>query len=455
VTAAGAFTHGAPAHRDPSASAPAGAGESRIWSAYLTEQQKLLAQLSTRLLAVACVVGPFAFAGVLKAQSGTPSDALFGVWVHSSGFAISLVVLGFAASWGFPLMAGVLAGDMFSSEDRHGTWKTILTRSCTRAEIFAGKLLAAAMFSIGLLAVTALASLAAGVAMVSSQSLVDLSGVLISPSRCLELVLASWLSCALPLLAYTSLAVLLSVATRNGIVGVVGPLLVALVTQLLDLIGRGVVVHMLLIGSAFDGWHGLFASRHFYAPLAVCSVVSVAWIVGCLSASWLILRHRDFHGASEARGAGWLMPLRLVAVAVAIVAVLALAGNLGPPGVTAARLRGAIAPEFNSITLLQQQLIGRSIPAGAKLPIAPSCYRHSGKPQGPGDWSCTLNVYLPRLGAVPYEQAVVSYDVSVQSNGCYKAQSPPSFVGQQAMRDARGKTVVNPLFIVYGCFNIL
>ena len=40
----------------------------------------------------------------------TPSDALFGVWVHTSAFAISLVVLGFAANWGFPIVAGVLAG---------------------------------------------------------------------------------------------------------------------------------------------------------------------------------------------------------------------------------------------------------------------------------------------------------------------------------------------------------
>ena len=90
-----------------------------------------MAQLTTRILILVCAIGPLAFAVILKVQSGTPSDALFGVWVHSSGFAISLVILGFAGSWGFPIIAGVLAGDLFSSEDRHGTWKTILTRSCT------------------------------------------------------------------------------------------------------------------------------------------------------------------------------------------------------------------------------------------------------------------------------------------------------------------------------------
>jgi hypothetical protein len=37
----------------------------------------------------------------------------------------------------------------------------------------------------------------------------------------------------------------------------VGPIVVALATQLIDLIGKGVWVHLLLIGSAFDGMYGL------------------------------------------------------------------------------------------------------------------------------------------------------------------------------------------------------
>lgn len=451
MSATGAVAGGVPA---PAPAPVAGTG-SRVWDVCRTEQQKLIAQLATRVLALLCVIGPFAFAAILKVQSGTPSDALFGVWVHSSGFAISLVVLGFAGSWGFPLVAGVLAGDLFSSEDRYGTWKTVLTRSCTRGELFTGKVLAAMTFAVALVAVTAVSSLAAGVLLVGSASLVDLSGVLLSPGHAVALVLVSWVLCVLPTLAYTSLAVLFSVATRNGIVGVIGPALVALATQLLDLIGKGVWVHMLLIGSAFDGFHGLFTVHPFYGPLVVSSLVSLAWIAACLAAAWAILRRRDFLGASASGSAGWIAPVRVVAVAVCVIAVLALASNLGPVGVTAARLRDAIAPEFNNITLLQQQLIGRTAPAGAELAIQPNCNRHGGKPEGPGDWSCTLDVYLPQPGAVPFQQAPVTYDISVQSNGCYKAQSPPSFVGQQTMRDAHGDNVVNPLFVVYGCFNPL
>lgn len=64
-------------------------------------------------------------------------------------------------------------------------------------------------------------------------------------------------------------------------------------------------------------------------------------------------------------------------------------------------------------------------------------------------------MFIPQPGAQPFQQTPVTYDVSVTSDGCYKAQSPPSFIGQQSMRDAAGNSVVNPLYTIYGCFNVL
>jgi ABC-2 type transport system permease protein len=450
MTTAGAAVPGLPVAA-PVAPPVSGA----VASSYRTERRKLAALLSTRLLALLCALGPFAFAAVLGAQSGSPADTLFGVWVHSSGFAVSLVVLGFAGSWGFPLVAGVLAGDIFSAEDRYGTWKTVLTRSCARRDVFAGKALAAMTFALGLLAITAVSGLAAGLLLVGDQSLVGLSGQLITPGRALVLVLAAWALTALPALAFASLAILFSLATRSGIAGVLGPAIVALLTQLLGLVGKGVWVHTLLIGSAFDLWHGLFTSPPFFGPLAVSAVVCALWIAICLGASWLLLRRRDFAGTHVGQRPGWVRPIRIVAVVIAVVAVLAVAGNWGPVGVTAGRLQSRLTAEFNNGSLYQQRLIGRVVPAGARLDLRPYCFRHSGPREGPGDWSCTLTVFVPQLGAVPFQQTVVTYDVSVQANGCYKAESPPSFVGQQTMRTARGHTVVNPLFVIYGCFDPL
>jgi hypothetical protein len=256
------------------------------------------------------------------------------------------------------------------------------------------------------------------------------------------------------LLAYVSLAILFSTATRNGILGVLGPLLVALVTQLLDLIGKGVVVHELFIGSAFDGWHGLFTSHPFFGQVLVGSLVSVAWIAACLAASWRIMRRRDFLTGPSGRGASWTAPIKVVALSTAVVALLALGCSLGPTGVTAYRVADAVGREFNNVTLLQQQLIGRRVPANARLYVQPDCNRRAAKAIGPGDWNCTIYVYLPQPNSVPYELTSAEYDVSVQYNGCYKAQSPPAFLGGATMVDAAGRNVTNPLFIVYGCFNI-
>ena len=72
--------------------------------------------------------------------------------------------------------------------------------------------------------------------------------------------------------------------------------------------------------------------------------------------------------------------------------------------------------------------------------------------EGPGDdWTCTIRV----ASGTPGELETVGYDVSVESDGCYKATAPPTFVGQQTMSDAHGHTVVNPLFIIYGCFDVI
>jgi hypothetical protein len=232
-------------------------------------------------------------------------------------------------------------------------------------------------------------------------------------------------------------------------------LLVALVTQLLDLIGKGVIVHELLIGSAFDGWHGLFTSHPFFGQVLVGSLVSLIWIAACLAASWRIMRRRDFLTGVSGRGPSWTAPIKVVAISIVVVAVLAFGCGLGPTGVTAYRVAYAIGREFNNVTLLQQQLIGRRVPANARLYVQPNCNRRATKAVGPGDWNCTVYVYLPQTNAVPYQLTSVEYDVSVQYNGCYKAQSPPAFLGGATMTDAAGHSTTNPLFIVYGCFNIL
>lgn len=422
--------------------------------ALAAERRKLVAQLPVRILALACVIGPFAFGAVLKLQPGVPSDTLFGAWVHTSGFAISLVVLGFAGAWGFPVIAGVLAGDLFASEDRYGTWKTVLTRSRTRRDIFAGKVLACGAAAVVLLLIAAVSSLVAGVVFTGGQSLIGVSGTSVGAGSCWLLVSLSWLASVPPLLGFVSLAVLFSVATRNGIIGVLAPILIALVMQLLALFGSGVWVHQLLLGSAFDGWHGLFAAPRFYSQLEVSSLVSAGWIVACLAGSWLILRRRDFAGPPVARRAGWIVPLRAAVVSAALLALAAAGTSWGSSRITPGRVTAAITPAFNSLTTIQQIMLGRHVPPGSKLDQLSYCKRRGTQKVGPGDdWYCTFDVLIPELGAIPYQDTPITYDLSVRANGCYKAESPPLLVGPQTFKDAHHETVVNPLFTIYGCFD--
>src|SRR6185295_10166450 len=132
-----------------------------------------------------CVASPFAFAAAMRLQSTLPEDTLFGRSVKESGFASPLVVLGFAALWAFPVLSSVVGGDLFSAEDRYGTWTTLLTRSRSRAEMFAGKVLTAMGFSLLAVAVLAVSSVVAGVLVIGPRPLIDLSGALLPPAQAL------------------------------------------------------------------------------------------------------------------------------------------------------------------------------------------------------------------------------------------------------------------------------
>jgi ABC-2 type transport system permease protein len=438
------------------ATAPAGPRPTHGGTRYVyrAELRKLIAQPAARVLALVCMIAPFGFSAVLSLQSGLPADTLLGVWVHSSGYSLGFVVLGFCGYLGFPVIAGVLAGDVFSAEDRYDTWKSVLTRSRTRRELFAGKCLAVFALATALLVIVAVSSVLAGLLLGGGGTTVGLSGNFISGGDALGLLALSWLLSLPPLLAFVSLAVLLSAASRSGIVGVLGPVLAAFTMQLLSLVGTGSWMHVLLITTAFNDWHGVVTSPRFDAPLLIAVAVSLMWIGACLWGTWLILRRRDFAGPPVARRAGWLGPARTVAAAVAVVALLGLAGGLGPAAVTRVRLQDSLATAFERLTVLQQHELGRSVPNGARLEALTRCYRHAARSVGPGDdWSCTITLLHPSVTGSPLATTSVTYDTSVKSEGCYKAQAPPTFVGSQTMTDTRHQRVVNPLFVIYGCFD--
>jgi ABC-2 type transport system permease protein len=260
------------------------------------ECSKLAAQAKVRILLAICLVAPFGFAVAMRVQSSLPVDTLFGRAVKESGFAIALVVLGFAALWAFPAMASVVGGDLFSAEDRYGTWKTVLTRSRSRSEVFAGKALTALGFSSLALALLAGSSLAAGLLVIGGQPVIDLTGALVPPDQALTQVALSWASVLPAALAFTALATLLSVATRSSAAGIGLPVVLGLTMQLVAFIDIPEVARRLLITSAFGGWHGLLSEPAYYQPLVHGTTVSVAYVGICLIVAFRMLRQRDIAG---------------------------------------------------------------------------------------------------------------------------------------------------------------
>src|SRR5262249_61685420 len=99
-----------------------------LFDAIAWEAGKLSAQVRTRATLLLCLLAPIAVVLILKGQQPPPKDTLFGRYIHQSGFAVALLMLGFATQWVLPLLAAIVAGDIFASEDQNGTWKTALTR---------------------------------------------------------------------------------------------------------------------------------------------------------------------------------------------------------------------------------------------------------------------------------------------------------------------------------------
>jgi hypothetical protein len=140
----------------------------------------------------------------------------------------------------------------------------------------------------------------------------------------------------------------------------------------------------------------------------------------------------------------------LVAASAAVAAVAVLAG-CGPVDITRAKLQADFGPTFRNMYVLQQHLLGNTpLTVPARTSKASCSKGGTGTAdQGPGDnWVCLVDWPAPD-GHIEG----LGYEVSVKPEGCYTAQGPATYVGQQTMRAADGRSVPNPLFEFYGCLN--
>jgi ABC-2 type transport system permease protein len=262
-----------------------------MWRVELT---KMLAQLRVRVVVAGCVLGPLVVVVGLKVSNAVPGDTLFGIFVHESGFAFSLVILNWAGLWALPMSIALVAGDICSEEHRLGTWSLLLTRTRSRATVLGGKMLAAATYSVAITLLVGLATTVVGLLVIGHQPLVGLSGAVLSPRAALQATMGSWVSELAPVLAITAIAVLISVLSRNSWVGVLLTVAVVLAFNLGSLVSAIDPVRPLLPTTGLEAWHGLVRATGVYADQIRTSViVSLVWMAVCFGLSAAIFLRRD------------------------------------------------------------------------------------------------------------------------------------------------------------------
>ncbi|GCB44943.1 ABC transporter permease [Streptomyces sp. NL15-2K] len=416
---------------------------------YRFELVKLVSQWRIRLLVLACWIAPALFVAVVSRQSTLPTDTLFGRWMHATGWAGPLVMLGFAGTWALPLLTSVVAGDVFASEDRLGTWRHLLVAVRSPRRIFAAKALASLSVILLLVAGLACSSTVGGVVAVGDQPLAGLDGHLLAPSDAAGKVLLAWVCVLAPTLALAAIGLLGSVALGRSPMGLLLPALVALAMQLAQMLPLPVAVRLALPSYAFIAWNGLFTSPMQLGPLLIGIVVSLAWAVLATALAYVLFLRRDFtnptyDGSGRRAVTTGLLPLAaLVALTVTVVTV---ATPSTGSGIQQDKVQRSVATAFAHLYRLQTEQLNRPDVTEAQLRATAACDKGAGRlaAEGPGnDWRCVVSWHLPGVEATG--QAVYQLDVTADGRFVADGDGPKEVNGYFLVRTPIGDAP-NPLW---------
>ncbi|MFF8429438.1 ABC transporter permease [Streptomyces sp. NPDC016566] len=424
---------------------------------YRFELVKLVSQWRIRLLVLACWIAPALFVAAVSRQSTLPVDTLFGRWMHATGWAGPLVMLGFAGSWALPLLTSVVAGDVFASEDRLGTWRHLLVVVRSPRRIFAAKALASLTVLLLLVAGLACSSAAGGLLAVGNQPLVGLDGHLLTPADAAAKVLLAWVCVLAPTLALAGIGLLGSVALGRSPMGLLLPAGVALAMQLAQMMPVPAAVRLALPSYAFIAWNGLFTGPAQLGPLLIGIVVSLVWAVLSTASAYLLFVRRDFtnaayDGSGRRAVIGALPPAGVVALTVAVVA--ATTGATGS-GVEQDKVQRSLATAFAHLYRMQTKQLNRPDVTEAQLRATATCNKGSIRvaAEGPGnDWRCVVSWHLPGVEAAG--TAIYQLDVTPDGRFMADGDGPKEVNGYFLVRTPTGDAP-NPLWQFDGNVELL
>jgi ABC-2 type transport system permease protein len=425
---------------------------------YRFELVKLLSQWRIRLLVLSCWIAPALFVAVVSQQSSLPVDTLFGRWMNATGWAGPLVMLGFAGTYALPLLTSLVAGDVFASEDRLGTWRHLLVAVRSYRRIFVAKVLASFTVILVLVAGMAVSSAVGGLVAVGNRQLVGLDGHLLTPADAAGQVLLAWVCVLAPTLALAAIGLLGSVALGRSPMGLLLPAVVALAMALAQLLPLPVAIRLALPSYAFISWSGLFTSPAQLGPLLIGIGVSLVWAVTATALAYRLFLRRDFTNLNydgsgrRAITAGALPLVGLVGFAFAIIA--ASTPSLGS-GIEQDKVQRSLATAFAHLYRLQTKQFNRPDVTEAQLAVTAACNKGSGlvAAEGPGnDWRCVVSWHLPDVDAV----GSAIYQLAITSDGRFVADGdgPKEVNGYFQMRTPTGDQP-NPLWQFDGNVELL
>jgi ABC-2 type transport system permease protein len=440
--------------------APAAAGRRvPLARGYRFELVKLLSQWWLRLLILACWVVPAVLVSEVSRQSSLPADTVFGRWMHATGWAGSLVVLGFAGTYVLPLLTSVVAGDVFAAEDRLGTWRHLLVAIRSPRRIFAAKAPASLTVIVLLLAGLACSS-GAGVLVVGNRPLIGLDGQVLAAAGAAGKVLLAWLCALAPTLALAAIGLLGSVTLGRSPMGLLLPALAGLAMDGAQILPLPVALRIALPSYGFIAWRGLFTSPVQLGPLLVATVVSLLWaVVATGLAYWLFLR-RDFTNVTAdglVRRTLTVGVLPLAALFAVTAGVLALsAPATSGSGIDQSKLQRSVTTEFANLYVLQAQELHRPNVTAGQLRAHTFCDKGGGlvASSGPGNgWRCTVTWHVPGVNDAA-GQAIYQLDVTPDGRYIADGDGPVQVNGYFLVRTPTGDAA-NPLWQFDGTVDLL
>lgn len=262
------------------------------------ELRKLISQKRTYLGLGIAIVFPliFVIAQNLRAHSGHAGDNIFAGYITQSGLATPVLILLWTSVFLLPLIAALVAGDIFAAEDGNGTLKTILTRSVDRGQVVSAKVLAAIIYAtLGALTMAAVATVA-GVASWGFHRVITFSGTIVPAPKGLLLVAAAYAFYMIPLATVVCIGVLLSALTRNSAASVVGTLAFVLLLALVTLIPGLEGAKPYLLTTQYQNWQGLLATPTDWSPVLHSLWVCALYAVPALAGTYLVFLRRDVAG---------------------------------------------------------------------------------------------------------------------------------------------------------------